>query len=54
MDPKTRKKVSINVGPEMRSFRVIAIFILKFQIALLSNLFVKIESRDDFVFIYLI
>lgn len=26
---------------------------LKFQIALLSNLFVKIERKDGFVFIYL-
>lgn len=36
----------------MHYFRVIAIFILKFQIALLSNLFINIEKKDDFYKFY--
>jgi hypothetical protein len=43
-EPKTRKKVGTNIGPKMRCFRVIAIFMLKFEIALPSNFFVKIET----------
>lgn len=37
--PKNKKKVGINIGSEEYYFRVIAIFLLKFQIALLSIFF---------------
>jgi len=47
-EPKTRKKVDTNIGPKMHCFRVITIFMLKFEIALLSNFFVKIETWDGF------
>jgi len=43
-DQKQEKRVDTNIGSKMRCFRVIAIFILKFEIALLPNFFVKIET----------
>jgi len=44
---KIRKKVDTNIGPKMHCFQVIAIFMLKFEITLLSNFFVEIK-RDGF------
>lgn len=48
VDLKTRKNVGTNIGPEMLCYRVIAIFMLKLQIALFFEFFVKIEIRGGF------